>query len=286
MDDLVLAMLVRALAFGTPILLAGLGEIYAERSGVVNLGVEGMMAVGALAAFAVAQSSGSPYLGVLAALLAAMVASLPFALASITLRANQYVAGLALTMLGLGVSGLLGKPYEGAPLAHPLPEAGFITAALLLAVLLWFFLQHTYGGLVLRSAGENPETVDAMGIDVYRVRYAAVIFGGAMSGLAGAFLSLAYRPSWADGITSGLGWIAVALAIFAAWHPLKAVGAALLFGALYHLSYRLQAAVSPEFLKAMPYLFVVVVLSLSALRKGPSGAPESLGIPYVRGERR
>ncbi len=286
MDDLVLAMLVRALAFGTPILLAGLGEIYAERSGVVNLGVEGMMAVGALAAFAVAQSSGSPYLGVLAALLAAALVSLPFALASITLRANQYVAGLALTMLGLGVSGLLGKPYEGAPLAHPLPEAGFIVTALLLAVLLWFFLQHTYGGLVLRSAGENPETVDAMGIDVYRVRYAAVIFGGAMSGLAGAFLSLAYRPSWADGITSGLGWIAVALAIFAAWHPLKAVGAALLFGALYHLSYRLQAAVSPEFLKAMPYLFVVVVLSLSALRKGPSGAPESLGIPYVRGERR
>ncbi len=286
MEDWIWTTLVRALAFGTPILLAGLGEIYAERSGVVNLGVEGMMAVGALAAFAAAQSSGSPYLGLAAAVLVGALIALPFAVASITLRANQYVAGLALTMLGLGLSGLLGKPYEGAPLAHPLPESGFVVAALVLAVVLWFFLRHTFTGLVLRSAGENPETVDAMGINVYAVRYGAVVFGGAMAGLAGAFLSLAYRPSWADGITSGLGWIAVALAIFAAWHPLKAVGAALLFGALYHLSYRLQAVVSPEFLKAMPYLFVVLVLSLSALRRGPSGAPEALGTPYVRGERR
>ncbi len=276
----------RALAFGTPILLAGLGEIYAERSGVVNLGVEGMMALGALAAFAAAQLSGEPFLGVLAGTAAAAAAALVFALTSITLRANQYVAGLALTMLGIGLAGLLGKPYEGTPLANTLPESWFIVAALLLASILWFFLQHTYWGLLLRSCGENPETADAMGINVYAVRYSAVIFGGVMAGLAGAFLSLAYRPSWADGITSGLGWIAVALAIFSAWHPLKAVAAAFLFGALYHLSYRLQAYVSPEFLKAMPYLFVVVVLSLSALRRGPSGAPEALGTPYVRGERR
>ena len=276
----------RALAFGTPILLAGLGEIYAERSGVVNLGVEGMMALGALAAFAAAQLSGEPFLGVLAGTAAAAAAALVFALTSITLRANQYVAGLALTMLGIGLAGLLGKSYEGTPLANTLPESWFIVAALLLASILWFFLQHTYWGLLLRSCGENPETADAMGINVYAVRYSAVIFGGVMAGLAGAFLSLAYRPSWADGITSGLGWIAVALAIFSAWHPLKAVAAAFLFGALYHLSYRLQAYVSPEFLKAMPYLFVVVVLSLSALRRGPSGAPEALGTPYVRGERR
>ncbi|WP_456476520.1 ABC transporter permease [Oceanithermus sp.] len=286
MDDWIWTTLVRALAFGTPILIAGLGEIYAERSGVVNLGVEGMMAVGALAAFATAQSTGSPLLGLAAAIAAAAALAALFALASITLRANQYVAGLALTMLGLGLSGLLGKPYEGAPLVHPLAEGAFVAAGLLLAGLLWFFLHHTYGGLVLKSAGENPETVDAMGINVYAVRYGAVVFGGAMAGLAGAFLSLAYRPSWADGITSGLGWIAVALAIFSSWEPLHAVFAALLFGALYHLSYRLQAHVSPEFLKAMPYLFVVLVLSLSALKRGPSGAPEALGTPYVRGERR
>jgi len=286
MEDWLFTTLLRALAFGTPILLAGLGEIYAERSGVVNLGVEGMMALGALAAFAVTQTTGSPALGLLAAVLAAGLAAAVFALAAVGLRANQYVAGLALTMLGLGLAGLLGKPFEGAPLAQTLPESAFIVAALALAALLWFFLQHTFWGLVLRSSGENPEAVDAMGINVFTVRYAAVVFGGAMAGLAGAFLSLAYRPSWADGITSGLGWIAVALAIFASWHPLKAVLAALLFGALYHLSYRLQAQITPELLKAMPYLFVVLVLSLSALGRGPSGAPEALGTPYERGERR
>ena len=286
MEDLVWTTLIRALAFGTPILLAGLGEIFAERSGVVNLGVEGMMALGALAAFAVAQSTGLPPLGLAAAVLAGAVAAALFAVAAVSLRANQYVAGLALTMLGLGLAGLLGKPFEGAPLAHTLSETGLMALALLLALALWFVLRRTYWGLVLRSAGENPETVDAMGINVFAVRYAAVVFGGAMAGLAGAFLSLAYRPSWADGITSGLGWIAVALAIFASWHPLRAVVAALFFGALYHLSYRLQAQVTPELLKAMPYLFVVLVLSLSALGRGPSGAPEALGTPYERGERR
>jgi len=286
MEDWLWTALLRALAFGTPILLAGLGEIYAERSGVVNLGVEGMMALGALAAFATAQTSGSPALGLLAALAAAALAALLFAMAAVGLRANQYVAGLALSMLGLGLAGLLGKPFEGAPLERTLPEGAFVAGALLLALALWFFLQHTYWGLVLRSAGENPEAVDAMGVNVFLVRYAAVAFGGAMAGLAGAFLSLAYRPSWADGITSGLGWIAVALAIFASWHPLKAALAALFFGALYHLSYRLQAQVTPELLKAMPYLFVVLVLSLSALGRGPSGAPEALGTPYERGERR
>ena len=286
MEDLVWTTLIRALAFGTPILLAGLGEIFAERSGVVNLGVEGMMALGALAAFAVAQSTGLPLLGLAAAVLAGAVAAALFAVAAVSLRANQYVAGLALTMLGLGLAGLLGKPFEGAPLAHTLSETGLMVLALLLALALWFVLRHTYWGLVLRSAGENPEAVDAMGINVFAVRYAAVVFGGAMAGLAGAFLSLAYRPSWADGITSGLGWIAVALAIFASWHPLRAVVAALFFGALYHLSYRLQAQVTPELLKAMPYLFVVLVLSLSALGRGPSGAPEALGTPYERGERR
>jgi simple sugar transport system permease protein len=281
----------RALSFGTPLLLASLGAIINERAGVVNLGVEGMMAVGALAAFAVAYGSGAGdgnlYLAVVAAALAGTLLSLLHALASIALRANQFVSGLALTMIGLGVAGLLGKRFEGFPLFNQAPEGPFTLGAVLLALILAFVLAYTRLGLVLRSVGENPAAADALGIDVLRVRYLAVAFGGAMAGLAGAFLSLAYRPSWTDGMTVGLGWIAVALVIFVGWSPLRAIGGAVFFGLLYYLQFRLQghSAIPTEFFAAMPYLLVIVVLALAGLRRVQGAAPEALGRPYQRGER-
>jgi ABC-type uncharacterized transport system permease subunit len=281
----------RALSFGTPLLLASLGALVNERAGVVNLGVEGMMAVGALAGFAVAYGSGvgdgNLYLAVVAAALAGTLLSLLHAFASITLRANQFVSGLALTMIGLGVAGLLGKRFEGFPLFNQAPEWPFTLGAVLLALILAFVLAYTRLGLVLRSVGENPAAADALGIDVARVRYLAVAFGGAMAGLAGAFLSLAYRPSWTDGMTVGLGWIAVALVIFVGWSPLRAIGGAVFFGLLYYLQFRLQgqSAIPTEFFAAMPYLLVIVVLALAGLRRVQGAAPEALGRPYQRGER-
>ncbi len=305
-EDWFVVMLARGFAFSAPLLLAALGEIVTERAGVINLGVEGMMILGALSAFAVADASGSVWLGVLAAMVVGGLAALSHAFFSVTLRANQYVSGLALTMVGLGLSGLLGKPLAGRPLAHPMPrvdvpllkdlpvlgpgvfadQSPLLYLGFLAAFALWFFLYKTRSGIVLRSVGENPAAADVLGVNVDLVRYLAVVFGGAMAGVAGAYLSLAYRPSWTEGMTAGLGWIALAIVIFASWDPLKAVGAAFLFGAFYHLAYRFQTYLAPEFLKMTPYLFTILFLVLSALGKSVRlGAPEALGRPYIRGER-
>lgn len=283
----ILNALARTLSFGTPLLLASLGAIINERAGVVNLGVEGMMAMGALAAFAVAYGADNLALALLLAMLAGMAGALLHGFVTITLRANQFVSGLALSMLGLGVAGLLGKRFEGFPLFNQAPEAPFSYGAIVLAVLLAGFLAFTRSGLVLRSVGENPAAADALGISVLWVRYLALAFGGAMAGLAGAFLSLAYRPAWTDGMTVGLGWIAVALVIFVAWSPLRAVFGALFFGLLYYLAFRLQGVggIPSEFLQMMPFVLVIGVLSLAGLRKQQGIAPEALGRPYQRGER-
>jgi ABC-type uncharacterized transport system permease subunit len=285
--EAVLTTIIRALAFGTPLLWASLGEIYAERSGVVNLGVEGMMILGAFSAFATAQITGSATAGLLVAAAVGGTAALLHAVVSITLRANQYVSGLALSMLGLGLAGVLGRGWEGIPLEHPLPEISLVPIGAALAVLMWVVLYRTRWGLALRSVGESPASADAMGINVFLVRYLAVVFGGMLAGIAGGFLSVAYRPSWTEGMTGGLGWIAIALAIFAGWDPLKAIGAAFFFGVLFHLSFRLQAWIPPEPLKMMPFAFTIIVLALAARRTSKvfGAAPEALGVPYVRGER-
>ncbi len=307
LDSWLISTTARALAFSTPLLLAALGEIYAERSGVVNLGVEGMMLLGAVVGFATAHSSGSPWLGLLAAAAVGALAASVHAFVSITIAANQYVSGLALTILGTGLAGLLGRNWEGIPLANPmeqvnvpilrniplLGEAVFegqyllTFLGLLTAALLWFVLYYTRLGMTLRSVGESPKAVDTAGISVTLVRYCAVTLGGSMAGIAGGYLSLAYRPSWSEGITSGMGWIALAIAIFAAWDPLRAIGAAFLFGAFFHLSFRLQGTFSPELLKLMPYVFTIVALVLTALGKDNTRlrAPDALGVPYARGER-
>lgn len=284
--ELILTTIVRALAVGTPLLWASLGEIYAERSGVVNLGVEGMMILGAFLAFAVAHTTGNPVLGLAMAGIVGGLAALIHAFVSITLRANQYVSGLALAMCGLGLAGVLGRGYEGIPLLNTVPEvSGLTLLGVLLAAAMWFVLYHTRPGLILRSTGESPATVDALGIDVTRVRYIAVVFGGILAGVAGGFLSVAYRPSWTEGMTGGMGWIAIAIAIFAGWDPLKAVWGALFFGALYYLSFRLQTWVAPEALRMMPFAFTILVLAVSARNRRGQGAPEALGIPYTSGAR-
>ncbi|MDR7543165.1 MAG: ABC transporter permease [Armatimonadota bacterium] len=276
----------RALALGTPILWGALGEIYAERAGVVNLGVEGMMILGAFFAFASAQGTGNPALALVVAAAVGGLAALLHAFVSVTLRANQYVSGLALTMLGLGLAGLLGRGYEGTPLVHTLPEVSTLTyLGLVLAVLMWFVLYHTRWGIVLRSTGEMPAAADALGVNVALVRYLAVVVGGLLAGVAGGFLSVAYRPAWTEGMTAGMGWIVIAIAIFASWDPLRAVIGSVLFGALFHLSFRLQAWVAPELLKMMPFAFTVVALAATAGGRRGQGAPEALGVPYVSGER-
>lgn len=281
-------ILVRGLAYGTPLLWGSLGEIYAERAGVVNLGVEGMMILGAFSGFATAHVTGNPVAGLCAAGLIGALAALLHAFFSITLRANQYVSGLALSMFGLGLSGLLGRGWEGIPLERPLPEVTILAPlGFALAIVLWVVLYHTRWGIILRTTGEAPAAADALGINVILVRYVAVVFGGLLAGIAGGFLSVAYRPSWTEGMTSGIGWIVVALAIFASWDPLKAIWTSLLFGVLFHLSFRLQTWIPAEPLQMMPFAFTIIVLTATARRSGRvrQAAPEALGLPYVRGER-
>ena len=304
---LIVSTIARALAFSTPLLWAALGEIYAERAGVVNLGVEGMMILGAVMGFIVGQSTGSPWLGLLVAAGVGGLAALLHAFISITLRANQYVSGLAITIFGLGLSGLLGRNFVGVPLDNAMEFVSFpglsslpiigpalftnqyllTYLGLIVAALLWFVLYYTRLGMTLRTVGESPVAADVAGINVARVRYLAVVFGGVMAGVAGAYLSLAYRPSWGENMTNGMGWIALALAIFALWDPLRAVGAAFLFGAFFTLSFSLQSVFNPQLLTLMPYVFTIVALVFVALGKGGRafGAPEALGQPYQRGER-
>jgi ABC-type uncharacterized transport system permease subunit len=306
-EEWVVGTLSRTLAYGTPLLLATLGEIYSERSGVLNLGVEGMMILGAVSAFATAFITGNPWLGMLVAGFAGAVASLVHGFVSITLRANQVVSGLALTMAGLGLSGLFGKGFEGEPLdatisnvsvpvLKEIPYLGeilfvdqnpIVYIALAITPVLSFVLFHTSIGITIRSVGENPSAADSSGINVWLVRYLCVAFGGVLSGFAGGYLSIAYRPAWTQGMTNGMGWLVIALTIFASWNPSRGLFGAFLFGALMHLSYRLQPWVAPELLKMMPYaaaILALVVLSFGTLKKN-MGAPNALQQPYRRGEK-
>ncbi|MCK5585956.1 ABC transporter permease, partial [Candidatus Bipolaricaulota bacterium] len=267
------------LSYGTPLLLATLGEIYAERSGVLNLGIEGMMIMGAYAGFVTAYLTKSPWVGLAVAAGVGCGFSLIHAFASITLRANQVVSGLALTLLGLGLSGVLGRPWGGKPLPNSLPQItvpvladipilgpmlfeGHVAieyAAILLVPVMWFILFKTRIGISIRAVGEDPATADSLGVNVKKVRYLCVAVGGLLAGLAGGYLSVAYRPAWTEGMTGGMGWIVIALTIFAFWNPLIGMLGAYLFAALYHLSFRLQPWVSPEILQGLPYVFAILV---------------------------
>jgi simple sugar transport system permease protein len=302
----IITTLSRSLAYGTPLLLGTLGEIYTERSGVLNLGVEGMMIMGAYSAFTTAYITGNPWLGILAAAVVGGAFSLIHAFTCVTLKANQVVSGLSLTMLGLGLSGMFGRGWEGKPLPVTIPKITIfglskipflgpiffegqnliVYLTILLVPLLWYILYRTRIGITIRSVGESPATADSLGINVDRVRYVCVFLGGILAGMSGGYLSVAYRPAWTEGMTAGMGWIVIALTIFAFWNPAYGMLGAYLFAALYHLSYRLQPWVSPEFLKAMPYAFAILVLifvSRGTLQKR-MGAPAALALPYTRGE--
>ncbi|AKX94772.1 ABC transporter permease [Neomoorella thermoacetica] len=305
-----IATLAAAITAGTPILFAALGEIIAERAGVLNLGVEGMMLVGAVTGFMVAVKTASPWLGFLAALVAAGATAAIFAVLTITLRANQVVTGLALTIFGTGLSGFLGKPYVGIPLpvsfkpvALPLlsqiPFIGpiffrhdpLVYLSYILVPALWYYFYRTRPGLNLRAVGENPAAADALGVNVFALRYIYVIIGGMLAGAGGAFLSLAYAPSWLENMTAGRGWIAVALVIFAVWDPVKALLGSYLFGGVDALTYGLQAAtkiaIPSFFLKMLPYILTVIVLIFATRQTIVKhvGAPGALSIPYDREER-
>jgi len=306
MEEIIISVVQRTLVAGTPLLLGTVGEIISERSGILNLGVEGVMAVGAVTAFIVTHHTGNPWLGLCAAIVAGMLFSMVHAFASVSLQSNQVVSGLALTMLGLGLAGLLGKPYVGKPLAikinaMPIPflsdipivgpvlfnQSPFFYLAILLAIGVWFMLEHTLLGIRIRSAGENPKATETQGVNVSLIRYLSVIAAGGFSAMAGAHLSISYSKSWIEGMTAGRGWIVIALTIFALWNPLRAVVGAFLFGGIFVLQYMLQPlGISPNFLAMLPYLATLLVLLVGGLRDSRRlNAPAMLAEPYRRGER-
>jgi simple sugar transport system permease protein len=317
-DTLLVVILASAVAYGTPLLFAALGELLTERAGVLNLGVEGMMLVGAVLGFWAVQTLGnstvlSLALAVLVALVAGAAVALVHAFLVVTLRANQIVSGLALTIFGgaAGLSSYLGNDLElaNAPPRHTfgtldlfglgdLPVLGpivfdqnlLVYASWVVTILVALYLSRTRPGLELRAVGESPATADAMGISVTRYRYVHTMVGGAFAGVAGASFSLAITPQWVDGLTAGAGWIAIALVIFAFWRPALCLVGAYFFGAFSALPANLQArgvTIAPEFFQALPYVMTVVVLVLvsSGGARRRLGAPAALGVPYVREER-
>ena len=300
---ILVSILMTLVAASTPILLAALGELVTEKAGVLNLGVEGMMLCGAVAGFAVAFSTGSTLLGLVAAMAAGVATAMVFAVLTLSLTANQVATGLALTIFGIGASSLIGAGFVGRTITrlgpvfpaalseHPLLRAIFghdivvyLSLALVLGVSL--FLRRTRPGLILRAVGENDASAHAIGYPVIAIRYAAIAFGGALAGLGGAYFSLALTPMWADRLTAGRGWIALALVVFAAWKPGRLLLGAYLFGAVMTLELQAKAAgitwLAPELLAMTPYLATIAVLTMMSLgrRSGRLDAPACLGKPF------
>lgn len=300
---LAISILMTLAAAATPILIAALGELVAEKSGVLNLGVEGMMLIGAVSGFAAAVTTGSPVLGCLAAMAAAGAASMIFAVLALSLTANQVATGLALTIFGTGISALAGAPFVGLTTptlgllfppslaADPVLRLVFghsplVYLALILTFAVWWFLSRSRAGLILRAVGESDGAAHSIGYPVLKVRYLAVLFGGAMAGLGGAYYSLVLTPMWAERLTAGRGWIAIALVVFASWRPARLALGAYLFGAVITLELQAKAAgfsaFAPEFLSSLPYLATIVVLALISIGRagGNTAAPACLGKPF------
>ncbi len=302
--DITIAIMLTIATAATPLLIAALGELVVERSGVLNLGVEGMMVMGAVTGFGAAQISGSAYVGVLAAIICGALFSLLFAVLTLSLATNQVATGLSLTLLGLGASGMIGESFIGLPgiklqaIAIPLlsdiPIFGKLLFAqdaifyisIILTIAIWYFVFRTRAGLTLRSVGDNHGSAHALGINVLKVRYLAVMFGGACAGLAGAHLSLVYTPQWTENMTAGRGWIALALVVFASWRPIRIVAGAYLFGAVTIAQFHVQAqgiAIPSQLLSSLPYIATIVVLVLISTNKRMTmkNTPASLGKPFV-----
>jgi general nucleoside transport system permease protein len=316
--NIAISVIMSAIVYGTPLVFAGIGELFAERSGVLNLGVEGMMLMGAVTAFWTSQRMGGPawlvlLVAVLLAMLAGAVMALIHAFVTITLRANQIVSGLSLTIFAgavglssylaavnnlggkagkhqfsdLNVFGLKNLPVIGPILFHQTAMV-YVSWALVIAAMLYLFRTRT--GLYLRSVGESPQSADAMGINVTRYRYGHVLLGGALAGAGGSVYTLQIATNWIDGMTAGAGWIAIALVIFALWRPDLLIAGAYMFGLFAGIGFVLQArgitSIPSEFWSSLPYLMTVIALvaiSLGSVRRR-LGTPAALGIPYVRGE--
>ena len=302
--ELTQAILLTIATAATPLLIAALGELVVERSGVLNLGVEGMMLMGAVSGFAIAQMTGSAWLGLIAAVLVGVVFAAIFGFLTLILVTNQVATGLALTILGVGASALLGESFVGLPgvrleafhipYLSNIPLVGrllfgqdpiFYLSILLVIGVAWF-LFRTRAGLTLRAIGDNHGSAHALGVHVVRARYLAVLFGGACAGLAGAQLSLVYVPQWVENMTAGRGWIALALVVFASWRPWRVLIGAYLFGAVTIGQLHAQAlgfGLPSQFLSALPYLATIVVLVIISRNKRLTmmNTPASLGKPFV-----
>jgi simple sugar transport system permease protein len=299
-----------AVQTGTHILFAILGGILCEKIGNINLGIEGMMLMGASVGYFAAIGSANPGLAVFAAGLAGAGGALIYAVITVTLRGNHVVSGLILTIFGTGISGFLGKSLAGKPLPDAvlhafspvsvpllckIPVIGrvffvqspYVLAGIVLAVLIFIYLNYTHFGLSSRSVGESPAVADASGINVTAYKYVHILAGGFLCGAGGAYLSLVFVPRWQENITAGAGWIAVALIIFSTWNPLKAIFAAYVFGALKGVGFKFQTGfIHPKLLDMIPYLATIIVLVLITFRKRKEDlGPAGLGTPYFREER-
>jgi ABC-type uncharacterized transport system permease subunit len=298
------AIILAVLAASTPLLLAAAGELVTERAGVLNLGVEGMMIMGAACGFAGAYFTGSTIVGAICGILAGAGMSAIFALLTLGLAVNQVAAGLALTILGVGLSGLIGAGFVGEritavpqlwlPVLTDLPFVGrilfgqnaLVYGSIALVTAIWYFLYRTRAGLVLRAVGDNHASAHALGYPVLTIRSFAVLFGGACAGLGGAYLPLAYTPFFISGMTAGRGWIALALVVFASWMPGRLVVGAYLFGAVTILQLHAQGAgfgIPSQLMTALPYLATILVLIVISRARGTIGsaAPASLGLVFV-----
>ena len=298
------AVILTIITAATPLLLAAIGELVSERSGVLNLGVEGMMVMGAVCGFAAAYTTGSPYLGILASIFAGVAMALLFAFLTLTLVANQVATGLALTLLGLGLSGLIGEAFVGLPgvkltkLAIPvlsdIPFIGpilfgqdiLVYVSLALVAGVSYVLFKTRAGLIIRAVGDNHASAHALGYGVIPVRYACVAFGGACSGLAGGYLSLAYTPQWIENMTGGRGWIALALVVFSTWLPRRVAVGAYLFGAVWIMGLYVQAigvGIPSQLLSSLPYLVTIIALVIISGNRTltRTNTPACIGQPFV-----
>ena len=302
--EFVEAILLTVITASTPLLLAASGELIVERAGVLNLGIEGMMIIGAACGFAGAYTTGSILFGALCGIAAGAALAGVFAALTLGLAANQVASGLALTILGVGLSGLIGTDYVGQkivgaghlhiPYLSDIPFVGkvlfgqdaFVYISVALIIGIWYFLYRTRPGLVLRSVGDNHASAHALGYPVLKIRTLAVLFGGACAGLGGAYLPLAYTPFWISGMTSGRGWIALALVVFASWMPFRLMIGAYLFGGITILQLHAQAiglGIPSQLMSSLPYLATVVVLVAISWARGKAGspAPASLGLAFV-----
>ncbi|PKL28751.1 MAG: ABC transporter permease [Spirochaetae bacterium HGW-Spirochaetae-2] len=317
MMDFITKLLAATIAMGTSLTYATLGEIYTEKTGILNLGMEGTMLMGALAGFATAMATANLYLAILVAMLIGGLLSTIHAFLCVTMRANQVVSGLAITMFGTGLANFLGQRLGPAsnnynlvgmnlpskfdniavPLLKDIPILGaffdvsVLTYALYIIIpFSWYYMYKTKYGLAIRAVGESPKTATAMGLSVPRLRYLYTIIGGMFAGLGGACLSLSFTPSWNDGMTGGKGWIVIALVIFATWNPGKAVIGTLVFGGITSLQFSLQAAgvkmvIPTQFLAFAPYLITFFTLSVMTIlnqnRKGSFASPSALGTSFA-----